>query len=466
MPRMKDKHFKPYEPDQSLLLPPNLNDWLPEGHLAFFIREIVGKLDLSAIYDAYADGAKGGKPPCDPRMMTGLILYAYCKGVRSSRKIEEATYESVPFRMIAADQHPDHDTICEFRKRHLEALSDLCVQVLGICQKAGLVKLGHVSLDGTKVRANASKHKAMSYGRMKKKRAELEAEVKELMAKAEVVDAAEDATYGKGRRGDELPEELRFRKTRLAKIEEAMAALEAEAAADAEARRAEIAAKEEERREDEERTARGTPGRKPKPPPDEPKEKAQRNFTDPESRIMRDGATKSFEQCYNAQAAVDVESQVIVAADVTQEANDKKQVKPMVEQAKANMGETPARASADSGFFSEENVKYLDGEGIDPYLATGKTKHGRPPPTPRGRIPKGATVKDRMSRKLRTKKGRETYSKRKSSVEPVFGQIKEARGFRRFLLRGLDAVQAEWRLVCLTHNLLKLFRSVGLACWA
>jgi transposase len=464
MRAMKSKHFRPYEPDQSLLMPPNMNDWLPEDHPVFFVRELVGRLDLSAIYGAYADAAKGGYPPCDPRMMTGLILYAYCQGVASSRRIERATHESVPFRVIAADQHPDHDTIAEFRKRHLEALSGLFVQVLDICREAGLAKLGHVALDGTKVRANGSKHKAMSYGRMKKRRDELEAEVAELMAKAGQVDATEDARYGKGVRGDELPEELRFRETRLAKIKEAMAALEAEAKAEADATRAEIAGKEKERREKEERTGKGTPGRKPKEPSDEPAEKAQRNFTDPDSRIMMDGATHSFEQCYNAQAAVDVDSQVIVAADVTQDANDKKQVEPVVEQVRSNTGRAPGKLSADSGYFSEDNVKHLEDEGIDAYVATGRTKHGgQPPPAPRGRIPKTATTKDRMGRKLRTKKGRETYSKRKSSVEPVFGQIKDARGFRRFLLRGLDAVRAEWRLICLTHNLLKLFRSGGLA---
>jgi transposase len=460
---MKDKRFRPYEPDQLLLLPPDMNDWLPEGHPASFIREVVRKLDLSAIYDAYAPGAKGGKPPCDPRMMTGLLLYAYCVGVRSSRKIEQATYESVPFRVLAADQHPDHDTICEFRKRHLEALSDLFVQVLDICREAGLAKLGHVALDGSKVLANASKHKAMSYGRMKKRRAELKAEVAELVARAEAVDAEEDAEFGKGVRGDEIPEELRFRETRLAKIEEAMAALEAEAKAEADAKRAEIAEKEKAREEE----GRPRRGRRPKAPSDKPEDKAQRNFTDPDSRIMKDGATKGFVQAYNCQAAVDVDSQIIVAADVTQQANDKRQVEPVIEQVKSNTGEKPKRASADSGYFSEKNVEYLDGEGIDAYVATGRQKHGEePPPPPRGRIPKGATVKQRMQRKLRTKKGRETYSKRKSSVEPVFGQIKDGRGIRRFLLRGIEAVRAEWRLICLTHNLLKLFRRVGRACVA
>jgi transposase len=455
---MESKHFRPYEPDQSLLLPPSLNDWLPEDHLAFFIRDVVGELDLSAILKDY-EGSKGGQPPYNAGMMVRLLLYAYCVGVPSSRKIEKASHESVPFRVISANQHPDHDTICEFRKRHLEALSELFVQVLSLCREAGLVKLGHVALDGTKVRANASKHKAMSYGRMKKKRAELEAEVKELMAKAEAVDADEDAKYGRGKRGDELPEELRFRKRRLLKIREAMAALEAEAKAEAEKKRAEMAEKKE-RREKEGKPPRGP---KPKPPSEEAHDSAQRNFTDPDSRIMKDGATKSFEQCYNAQAAVDADSQVIVAADVTQEANDKRQVVPMMEQVKSNAGdETPDEASADSGYWSEDNVKYLEGEGLDAYVATGRMKHGEKPPPVRGPVPKGATVKEKMSRKLRTKRGRETYSKRKSSVEPVFGQIKEARGFRRFLLRGIDAVSAEWRLVCLTHNLLKLFRS-GLA---
>ena len=464
MRAMKSKHFRPYEPDQSLLLPPDMCDWLPEDHLVYFIRDVVDQLDLGPILADY-EAAKGGHPPYDPRMMVRLLVYAYCVGVTSSRRIERATYESVPFRVIAAGQHPDHDTIAEFRRRHLGRLSGLFVQVLELCREAGLVKLGHVALDGTKVRANASKHKAMSYGRMKKKRAELEAEVKELMAEAETTDAAEDNRYGKGKRGDELPEELRFRETRLAKIREAMAALEAEAKAEADAKRAEIAEKEEERREKEERTGKGTPGRKPEAPSNKPEDRKQRNFTDPDSRIMKDGATKSFEQCYNAQAAVDAGSQVIVAADVTQDANDKKQVEPVVDQVKSNTGgAAPEKLSADSGYFSEANVKHLEDEGIDAYVATGRTKHGeRPPPAPRGPIPKTATAKQRMARKLRTKKGRETYSKRKSSVEPVFGQIKDARGFRRFLLRGLEAVRAEWRLICLTHNLLKLFRSGVLA---
>jgi transposase len=445
---METTRFRSYAPDQLLLLPPDLREWLPEGHAAYFILDVLDELDLSEIYASY-DGSKGGRPGFDPRLLTGLLLYGYCQGVTSSRKIEKATYESVPFRVLAANQHPDHDTIAEFRRRHLSALSGLFVQVLRLCQRAGLVRLGHVALDGTKLRANASKHKAMSYGRMKEKLPELEAEVAQLLAEAEAVDVAEDAQYGQGRRGDELPEELRFRQRRLEKIRQAKAALEAEA-------RAEAQGKSEAKSPDgAEAQAEGSAE------PKLPAEKAQRNFTDPDSRIMRDGATKSFEQSYNCQAAVDDQAQVIVAAQVTQKANDKQQVKPLVEQMKTNLGEAKPRVvSADAGYFSEDNVKYLESEAIEPYVATGRQKHGAVEPVaPRGRIPSGATVQDRMARKLRTKKGKREYSKRKGTVEPVFGQIKEVRGLRRFLLRGLEGVQAEWSLICTTHNLLKLFRS-------
>ena len=438
-----------------LLMPPSMLDWLPKDHLAYFLLDLVGELDLSEIYEAY-DGSKGGQPPFDPRMMVGLLLYGYCVGIPSSRRIEKATHEQVPFRVLAGDEHPDHDTVAAFRRRHIEALSNLFVQVLQLCRRAGLVKLGHVSLDGTKVRANASKHKAMSYGRMDAKIVELEEQIQQLLAEAEATDQAEDARYGQGKRGDELPEELRFREGRLKKLREAKAALEAEAKRKAAA---------EQSRRDEENQQRQWRGDKPKryrkPPTDTPGDKAQRNFTDPDSRIMKDGATKSFEQCYNAQACVDGEAQVIVTADVTQEANDKRQLQPMVAQMKENLdGVLPARLSADSGYFSEENVRSLESEGIDGYLATGRQKHGAEPPgAPRGRIPTGVSMQERMARKLRTKKGRETYRHRKEIVEPVFGQIKSCRGLRGFLLRGIGNVRAEWRVMCIGHNLLKLFRN-------
>ena len=424
--------------------------------MAYFIMDVAGELDLSGIYESY-DASKGGQPPFDPQMMTSLLLYAYCVGVPSSRKIEKATYERVPFRVLTADQHPDHDTIAEFRNRHLASLVGLFVQVLGICQKAGLVKLGHVSLDGTKIKANASKHKAMSYGRMEKKAQELEQEVKRLLAEAKAADDDEDDKYGKGKRGDELPKELRFKQSRLAKIKEAKADLEQEAKADAQAKRE----AQRQKLEAAEKAGQKPKGRKPQDPDDKPHPKAQRNFTDPDSRIMKDGASKSFEQAYNCQAAVDETAQIIVAPIVTQEPNDKQQVKPLIESVKENLeGQKPNTLSADSGYYSEDNVKYLAEEKIDAHIAVGRQKHGDAPgPCPRGRIPKDATTKERMARKLHTVKGRNTYKKRKQIVEPVFGQIKEARGFRRFLLRGLEKATAEWHLICLTHNLLKLHRN-------
>jgi transposase len=447
--------FRPYSPEQLLLLPPDMARWLPEDHLVYFIRDVERQLDLSAIYGSY-DGTQGGNPAYDPGMMTTLLIYAYCVGVVSSRKIERATYESIPFRVLTADQHPDHDTIAEFRRRHLEALAALFVQVLRLCRKAGLVKLGHVSLDGTKVRANASKHKAMSYGRMEKSVVELEGEVKRLLAEAEGTDTAEDNRYGRGRQDEALPEELRFKQSRLAKIKEAKEALEQEAREGAEAQRLEQAKK----RED--RDASGDHrGRPPKVPSERPEGKAQRNFTDPDSRIMKDGATKAFEQCYNCQAAVDGDSQVIVATRVSQETNDKKELKPVVETLKKNLdGAKPKQLTTDNGYFSENNVTYLAEEQIDGYLATGRIKHGdQLPVAPRGRIPKEASIKERMARKLRTVKGRAIYAKRKEVSEPVFGQIKHVRGFRQFLLRGVDRVCGEWDLICLGHNVLKLFRS-------
>jgi len=449
-------HFRRYDPDQLFLLPPDMKEWLPEDDLVYFVMDVVGQLDLNPIYRTY-NNAKGGQPPYHPEMMSALLIYAYCIGLPSSRKIERATYHSVAFRVLTADQHPDHDTIAEFRKRHLKALAGLFVEVLRLCRKAGLVKLGHVALDGTKMKANASKHKAMSYARMEKSVAELEAEVGRLLAEAEATDAEEDALYGKGKRGDELPKELRFKQSRLKKIEEAKKALEEEARAEAEAKRAEYETKKEAW---ENRTERRG-GRPPKPPCEKPDPKKQRNFTDPDSRIMPAGGSKTFVQAYNCQAAVDEKAQVIVATNVTQETNDKQQLKPVVEKLKENTnGRKPKNISADSGYYSEANIGTLESDGINAYIATGRQKHGETPPAnPCGRIPKNATIKERMARKLRTVKGRCTYSKRKKIVEPVFGQIKEVRGFRRFSLRGIDKVDPEWDLICLTHNLLKLFRS-------
>jgi len=446
------------------LLPLSLSEWLPAGHLAYFIIDVVERLNLSEIYASYGGDGRG-QPPYDPTMMTALLLYAYCVGRPSSRKIEQETLEDVAFRVIAANQRPDHDSISEFRRRHLAALAGLFVQVLDLCREAKLVKLGHVALDGTKVRANASKHKAMSYGRMQEKRDELELKVKELLDLAERVDAEEDALYGKGVRGDELPVELRTKQGRLKKIQEAMAALEAKARAEAEAAaeeaREKIAAREQKAAESGE-PPRGRAPEVPDPAQAKPEDKAQRNFTDPESRIMKAGATKSFEQCYNAQAAVDEECQVIVAAAVTQAANDKEQLEPMVAAIAANTGESPGALTADAGYYSEANVQALEAKGIDGYLAVGRIKHGEAPPPVEGDLGAELSVKGRMRRKLLTEPGRTVYAKRKAVVEPVFGQIKQARGLRQFLLRGLENVSAEWDLWCLSHNLLKLHRFGGL----
>ncbi len=454
------KTFKPYTPDQLLLLPPALQDWLPEGHLALFVSDVVDALDLGPILTAYETRDGRGQPPYHPALMVKLLFYAYCTGKPSSRQIEKATYEEVPFRVLAANQHPDHDTLAAFRQEHLAALAGCFGQVLALCQRAGLVTLGHVALDGTKVRANASKHKAMSYGRMGEAEQRLQREIATLLRQAQQVDAAEDGQYGKGKRGDELPAELARRESRLAKIRAAKAELEAEARAAAAQAAAVAQAKVAERERQARETGRKPKGRPPKgpdPTPALPAPKAQRNFTDSESRIMKDGATKSFVQAYNAQAVVDSTAQIIVAAAVTQDANDKQQLVPMLTQAGANCGQCPAAASADSGYFSEAAVTAEALVGIDLYVAPDRQKHGDAPAL--STWSDDGTASTVMRAKLQTAAGHAVYALRKAVVEPVFGQIKGARHFRRFSFRGHGKVTAEWLLICLTHNLLKLFRA-------
>jgi len=454
------KTFKPYTPDQLLLLPPALQDWLPEGHLALFLSDVVDQaLDLTPILATYETGDGRGQPPYHPALLVKLLLYGYCTGKISSRKLEQATHDEVPYRVLAANQHPDHDSIASFRQTHLPALAALFTQVLRLCQEAGLVKLGHVALDGTKVLANASKHKAMSYGRMAEAERKLEAEVTALLTQAQAVDAAEDAQYGQGERGDRLPAELARRESRLAKIREAKAALEAEARAQAAEAAAAAQAKLAERQREAETTGRkpkGRPPQGPDPAQARPAPKAQRNFTDPESRIMKDGATKGFVQAYNAQAAVDGHAQVIVAAAVTQATNDKQQLVPLLAQVAANCGATPAVASADSGYFSAAAVTDPALRGSDLYVAVARQKHGDAPAPPD--LADG-TVLGAMRAKVASAAGHAIYALRKVIAEPVFGQIKGPRGFRRFSFRGLGKVQAEWALICCTHNLLKLFRA-------
>jgi transposase len=446
-----EKTFKTCDRKQMLLLPPSLMEWLPKGHLVYFITDVVERLDLSKIYESYKGDGRG-QPPYEPRMMTALLLYAYCTGVPSSRQIEKKTYEDVAFRVIAANRHPDHDSICDFRKRHLKALAGLFLQTLRLCQEAGLVKLGHVALDGTKIKANASKHKAMSYGRMKKTKEELEKEIEGLLKSAETADKEDDQKYGKSKKGWDLPDELQRKETRLKKIEEAMEALEEEARQEANQKQEAKKAK----------TGQKQPPAS-QPPPVAPPYKAQRNFTDPDSRIMKVSSTNSFEQCYNGQAIVDDSFQVIVAAGLSQNANDLDEVEPILDILEQNLGKIPhgMAITTDAGYFSETNLMLFEDALLDPFMAPKKMKHGEVLPPVRGRPPDDMTPKERMIRKLSTKRGQEIYSKRKSTVEPVFGQIKQARGLRQFSLRGYQNASAEWQMWCLSHNLLKLYRHGG-----
>ncbi len=426
------KGYRDYLPEQDLLLPPSLRDWLPENHLVYFVSDVVDQLDLTPIHAVY-EKENRGQPPYDPRLMTKLLVYGYCTGVFSSRRIQKRMREDIPFKVLAAGNEPDFRTISDFRKIHLASLKNMFEQVLAMALECGSIKLGKISLDGTKLKANASKHKAMSYGRMIEKQQQLKEEVKQLLEQAEAADEAEDREYG-DQRGDELPEELRRRETRLAKIKAAKKVLEQRARdkAIAEGKSAEEAKRA------------------------KPADKDQYSFTDPESRIMP--GAEGIVQGYNAQAAVEPTLLLIVGQSVTEASNDKRQLKPMVEIIEQQSGQRPEAILADSGYCSEENLEFLAAErAIEGYIATGKQKHGEQRlPAKRGPLPRGATAVDRMKRKLQTKVGKAIYAGRKCVVEPVFGQIKQARGFRQFLLRGREKVKGEWALLCLTHNILRL----------
>ena len=439
------KTYRDWNLEQEMMFPPSVRDFVPEGHLAHFVRDTTREsLDLSAILEAYAE--ERGYPPYHPVMMTALLLYAYCQGVYSSRRILKACQERVDFMAVTGMQKPDFRTISDFRKRHLGALRGLFGQVLRLCQKQGLVKLGHVALDGTKVKANASKHKAMSYARMLKTEPELAAIVKEWLEKAEAIDAREDEEFGADRTGDELPEWVKDKQKRLEKIREAKAALETEAAAEA-------------AKASDDTKPSGPRGSRPsKNPPGVPKDKAQRNFTDPESRIMKSG--DGFVQAYNGQIAVDADSQVIVAQNLTNAPTDVQQLVPLVEQIKINTHRQAQELSADAGYCSEENLKELNRRHIEAYVATGRQNHGQVAATGGGRV-RNKTRVNAMRRKLQRGGRRSRYRLRKQVVEPVFGQIKHGRGFRQFLLRGIAKAAGEWSLMCTAHNLLKLAAATG-----
>jgi transposase len=438
------KRFRPWDPKQKWLLPPEITEFIPEGHPAHFVRDlVVEELDLTAILDTYVEDK--GYPPFHPAMMVALLLYAYTQGVFSSRKIAKACIERMDFAAVTGFQKPDFRTISLFRKRHLTALGALFQQVLVLCRQAGLVALGHVALDGTKVKANASKHKAMSYDRMVKAENEFAEVVKGWLDQAEITDLGEDFRF-RNRQGGELPAWVVNKAERMKKIREAKAALEQEAAAKAKEEENKPKKKAKKKDDDEE------------PPPPTPEPKAQRNFTDPESRIM---PTKNgFEQCYNAQAGVDAKAQVIVACEVVNTSADCPQLLAMVDQVRSNLGRKPAVCSADAGYCSELNLAGMAARHIRTYIATGRQKHGSEAATHAKYGQPGSLIAS-MRDKLKRGGWRSPYRLRKQVVEPVFGQIKQAMGFRQFLLRGLAKVRAEWQLVCTAHNLLKLVRATA-----
>jgi transposase len=460
-----NKTYRPWNPQSYAQQKHSPAGKLPEGDLVFFLLDVVPQLDLSRFY-AYYEQETRGAPPFDPAMMACLLFYAYAVGVFSSRKIAAACERNLAFLAIVGADRPDFRTISDFRKIHLDAFTDVFVAVLRLAAAAGLVKLGNIAIDGTKIQGNASRHKAMSYGYMKKEEERLRAEIDALLQQAKSQDATEEAALG-SRRGDELPKELRRREDRLAVIGAAKQRLEEQARAEAEAERQRRQEAEAERQ----RNGQKRRGQEPGPISETPDDKAQTNFTDPELKIMK-ANNKGWDYCGNAQASVDGACQIIVACDVTAAANDKQQAVPLAQATRANLAEagiTPPTAAAgqepnipatlDSGYYSAEATQGMEACGFDPYMATGRQKHHEPTVTATATVSStAATPKEKMAAKLRTEVGKALYARRKVIVEPVFGQIKGVRGFRRFLLRGLAKVRGEWRLVCLTHNLLKLWR--------
>ena len=442
-------NFKEYNQNEQYLFPPSLHDWLPEGHLAYFISEIVEEMDLSEIYKEYREEL--GQPPYSPLMMVKVWLYAFSQGIRSSRRVEKALHEDIGFRVISGNQYPDHWTLNKFRSRHHKALGNLFLESVKLAGKCGLVKLGHVAIDGTKIKANASRHSAMSYGRMVEEEKRLKEEIDKYLKDVSEMDKEEDKKHGKSS-GNELPDEIKFKSKRLKAISEAKKALEEEARE--KAKKEQIKKKEKAEKEDRDYKPKKDAGET------KPKDKDQRNFTDSESKIMM-SSEKSFIQGYNAQAAVDAETQIIVDAFVTNVGSDKPFLPALVKGTIENTGRIPDEISADTGLYSENNLNILKDYGIEAFIPPEKLTHNQwrniTPPT--GRIPKNITSEELMRRKLRTKHGKERYKLRMTSIEPVFGQVKEGRGLRQFLLRGLEKVNSLWRIDCAVHNLLKIFRA-------
>jgi transposase len=448
------KKYRYYDPKQILLFPPNIREWLPEGHLVFFIDTLIDTADISAITDYYEQSDRGN-PPYDPRMMTKILCYAYCIGEPSSRKINKALYEDVAFRVLAAGNFPDFRTISDFRKIHLKSLEGLFVHVLDLCSEAGLVKLGTVAIDGTKVKANASIDKNYNHQKLTEKEEHLQQITHALFEKAEHTDDEEDRIYGKDHRGDELPDGFRTKQEQLERIRKAKTILEQRQ----QEKKNKYDQKKQKRTETEKKRGKRLRGRKLKKVEQNPEKSAMANTTDPESRIMK--TRNGYAQAYNGQLAVDTSSQVIVAADLVQDQNDKQQLQPMTQKIQENTGRLPPRVTTDAGYDNEEQITPL-WDKIDLYIPTQKDwktrKTMKETPPPRGRIPKELPLRERMKRKLLTKKGKAIYKKRGSSVEPVNGQIKDNRGFDRLSLRGLAKGKSEWKFICTTHNILKLWR--------
>jgi len=447
---MGERRFREYERRQDLLLPPSLEDWLPEKHLARFISDAADALDLREWEWAYATETGSGAPPFHPVMMLKVLVYGYATGTFSSRKLAAKCVEDVAFRYLAAQATPDFRSFLKFRKRHLQRFEKLFVQVVQLAQEAGLVKLGRIALDGSKFKANASKHKAMSYERMREEEKRLHEEIHGLIEQAQAVDAAEQRQYG-NEDGYSLPDALVRREQRLKTIEAAKGRLEERARqrAEAEVQRREAQARE-----------RAEQGKKPKrykkEPDPTPKPKEQENFTDPDSRIMRDGATKGFVQAYNTQIAVDDAHQIIVATDLDNQACDQGHFVPVLDAVKENTGTYPDEALADAGYKSEETFKALDDYPTEAYVACGREAYDPRVPCPAEPLPQDATATQHMERKLLTPNGRKIYRKRKSIVEPVFGWIKNVLGFRQLSLRGQANARGEWHLVCLALNLRRM----------
>lgn len=458
-----DQRFRTCDLHQKFLLPPSLQDWLPENHVARFIGDVMDELDLSAIYAQYGRQDNRGRSAYHPLLLTRLLLYAYCVGVTSSRRIEKATVDDVAFRYLAANQHPDHDTIANFRRQHLDALANLFVQVLRLCQKTGLVKLGNVAIDGTKIKANASKRRSVPYEKLKERERVWRETVERLLAEAQKTDQEEDRRYGAGQPADTLPPELAQAQKRWEAIRKAKEALEQEA--------------QQQLQELEKISPPQKRGRPRKGEPGSPiwdpqlrqrtKKQAQRarkraacpsrqhNFVDPDSRVMLDSASKSFVQAYNAQAAVDSHQQVIVAAELTQEVNDSHQLIPMVQAAEQTAGKKAETITADAGYWDTIALREPCLQGIE--ILVAPDRQNRKTDRPLRGVANNAEAQQ-MRELLASELGKAKYGLRKTTVEPVFGQIKEARGIRRLRLRGFQRASGEWKLICLTHNLLKLYR--------